>query len=172
MTYYCLWCPGRGDEAQGPPAMASRAPSSALASICLFQTAPPSPVELLWCGSHLPGGGSYISPLSCVSCVPASCVLIWFVSCPCFLWLSVNSCPAVFVSLSMIILCIYSPVYSVWFGLVYSLLPGVPVCVSLALSCPALFGDIKDCHLSYILVSVFLDPPSCVHRDTCRVTYI
>ncbi len=57
-----------------------------------------------------------VSPLSCVSCVPASCVLIWFVSCPRFLWLLVNSCPAVFVSLSMIILCIYSPVCSVWFG--------------------------------------------------------
>ncbi len=24
-----------------------------------------------------------VSPLSCVSCVPASCVHIWFVSCPC-----------------------------------------------------------------------------------------
>ncbi len=36
----------------------------------------------LQCGPHLPGGGSYVSPLSCVSCGPASCVLIWFVSCP------------------------------------------------------------------------------------------
>ncbi len=80
----------------------------------------------------------------------------------CDLW--VNSCPAVFVSLSMIILCIYSPVYSVWFVLVYSLVPSVPVCVSLALSCPALFGVIKDCHLSYILISGFLP---CV----CTVTY-
>ncbi len=26
-----------------------------------------------------------VSPLSCVSCVPASCVHIWFVSCPCFM---------------------------------------------------------------------------------------
>ncbi len=40
---------------------------------------PPSPVELLRRGSRLPGGGV----MSCVSCVPASCVLIWFVSCPC-----------------------------------------------------------------------------------------
>ncbi len=70
-----------------------------------------------------------VSPLSCVSCVPASCVLIWFVSCPRFLWLWVYSCPAVFVSLSIIILCIYNPDCSVWFRLVYSLLPGVPVCV-------------------------------------------
>ncbi len=53
-------------------------------------------------------------------------------------WLLVHSCPAVFVSLSMIILCIYSPVCSDRFRLVYSLLPGVPVCVSLALSCPVL----------------------------------
>ncbi len=74
-----------------------------------------------------------VSPLSCVSCVPASCVLIWFVSCPRFLWWLVHSCPAVFVSLSMIILCIYSPVCSVWFGLFNSLHHGVPVCVSLEL---------------------------------------
>ncbi len=95
-----------------------------------------------------------------MSCVPASWVLIWFVSCPRFLWLWVNYCPAVFVSLFMTILCIYCPVCSAWFHLVY-------LCVSVylalscpALSCPALFGVIKDCHLSYILV-----PPSCVHRD-------
>ncbi len=43
-----------------------------------------------------------------------------------------------FVSLSMIILCIYSPVCSIWFGPVYSLLPGVTVCVYLALPCLAL----------------------------------
>ncbi len=61
-------------------------------------------------------------------------------------WLLVHSCPSVFVSLSMIILCIYSHVCSVRFRLVYSLLPGVPVCVSLALSCPALVGYIKDCY--------------------------
>ncbi len=104
-------------------------------------------------------------------------------------WLLVNSCPAVFVSLSMIILCIYSPVCSDRFRLVYSLLP---VCVSLALSCPALpclalscpvlpclalacpvlpclalpcLDTLKTVILSYILVCVFLDPPSCVHRD-------
>ncbi len=34
-------------------------------------------------GMSFPGGGSYVSSLSCVSCVPVSCVLIWFVSCPC-----------------------------------------------------------------------------------------
>ncbi len=41
-----------------------------------------------------------------------------------------------------------------------------PVCVSLAFSCPALVGVIKDCVLSLILVSVFLVPPCCVHRDS------
>ncbi len=46
---------------------------------------PPSPVELLRLGSSLPGGGSYVRVMLefvlCVSCVPASCFLIWFVSC-------------------------------------------------------------------------------------------
>ncbi len=50
--------------------------------------------------------GYFFIPVSCVSCVPASCFLIWFVSCPRLMWLLVNSCPAVFVSLSMIIPCI------------------------------------------------------------------
>ncbi len=44
------------------------------------------------------------------------------------MWSWVNPCPAVFVSLSMIYLCIYSPVFWVRFGLVYSLLPVFPVC--------------------------------------------
>ncbi len=66
----------------------------------------------------------------------------------------------------MIILCIYSPVYSVCSRLVYSLLPGVPVCQPcLALSCPALMSTLKTVNLSFILVSVFLVPPCCVHRD-------
>ncbi len=76
-----------------PSAMASRTPSPAMASdlsvpLCLFHSQsahPPSPVELLRRGTRLSGGGSYVSPLSCVSCVPASCVHIWFVSCPCFM---------------------------------------------------------------------------------------
>ncbi len=37
---------------------------------------PPSPMELLRLGT------SYVRVLLCVSCVPASCVHIWFVSCP------------------------------------------------------------------------------------------
>ncbi len=77
----------------------------------------------------------------CVSCVPASCVHIWFVSCPRLMWLLVNSCPAVCMWLSMINLCIYSPVCSLWFRLVYSLLPVFPVCQP----CLVL---IKDCYLS------------------------
>ncbi len=60
--------------------------------------------------------------LLCVSCVPASCVHIWFVSCPRLMSLWVNSCPAVFVSLSVINLCILVHACSVWFRLVYSLL--------------------------------------------------
>ncbi len=84
-----------------------------------------------------------VSPLSCVSCVPASCFHIWFVSCPRLMWSLVNSCPAVFVSLSMIYLCIYSPVCSVRCCLVYSLLPVFPVYVSLALSCLALMSSLK-----------------------------
>ncbi len=31
-----------------------------------------------------------VSPLSCLSCVPTSCFLIWFVSCPCLMSLLVN----------------------------------------------------------------------------------
>ncbi len=89
---------------------------------------PPSPVELLRRGTRLPGGGSYVRVLLCVSSVPASCVHIWFVSCPRQMWSLVNSCPAVFVSLSMIYLCIYSPVCWVRFRLVYSLLLVFPVC--------------------------------------------
>ncbi len=101
-----------------------------------------------------------MSVLCRVSCVPASCVHIWFVSCPRLMWLLVNSCPAVFVSLSMIYLCIYSPVCSVWFGLFYSLLPGVSVHVSLAL-----MSTLKTVYLSLILVCVFLVSPCCVHCD-------
>ncbi len=45
------------------------------------------------------------------------------------------------------------------------LLPGVLVCVSLPLSCPALFVYIKDYYLSLLLVCVFLYPPR-----VCTVT--
>ncbi len=94
-------------------AMASRVPSSAMVPVCLFcsggprpaflsvsvlrglqSTHPPSLMELLRLGTSLSGGGSYVCR---VSCVPTSCFLIWFVSCPCLMSLLVNSCPAVFV---------------------------------------------------------------------------
>ncbi len=98
-----------------------------------------------------------------MSRVPASCFYICFISCPCLVWLCVHSCPAVFVSLSMIVLCIYSPVWSVWFGLVYSSLPGVPVCVCLAWPCLA--WHIKD-SLFELHPRLCVPWSSCVHRDS------
>ncbi len=56
---------------------------------------PPSLMELLRLGTSLSGGGSYVRPLSCVSCVPASCFRIWLVSCPRCKSLLVNSVPGV-----------------------------------------------------------------------------
>ncbi len=104
--------------------------------------------------------------LLCVSSVPASCVHIWFVSCPRQMWLLVNSCPAVFVSLSIINLCIYSPVCSLWFCLVYSLFSVFPVCKPcLVLPCLALMSLLNNIIWVYVLVCVFLYPPCCVHRD-------
>ncbi len=133
---------------QGPPAMASWAPCTAMASwassyamaswapctamasfVCLFRSGgprpvflsmsvlrglqsahPPSLVELLRRGTCLPGGGSCVRVLLCVSCVPASCVHIWFVSCPCFMSLWVKYVPAVFMWLC---------VNCLWLSLVY-----------------------------------------------------
>ncbi len=102
--------------------------------------------------------------LLCVSSVPASCVHK-FVSCPRLMWSLVNSCPAVFVSLSMIYLCIYSSVCSVWFRLVYLLLPVFPVC--LVLPCLAL-SALKTIIWVYVLVcmSLFL-PAVCTVTASC-----
>ncbi len=105
--------------------------------------------------------------LLCVSSVPASCVHIWFVSCPRQMSLWVNSCPAVFVSLSVINLCILVHACSVWFHLFCSLLPGVS-CLWV-LPCPAL--SCPDVLLKTIILSLrprlcVLVPPSCVHRDS------
>ncbi len=91
-----------------------------------------------------------VSPLSCVSCVPASCVHIWFVSCPHLRWSWVNPCPAVFVSLCVNYPVYLVPVFWVRVGLVNSLLPVFPVCI-------------KDYYLS--LRPRVLVPPCCVHRD-------
>ncbi len=89
-----------------------------------------------------------------VSVLP-SCVHIWLVSCPCLVWLLVNSHPAVFEWL-----CVNYPVYLSFclfskFCLVYLLLPGVPLCL----------WFIKDCYFELFLVSMFLVLPRCVHRD-------
>ncbi len=109
-SWYPLTTPGRGGRkgsgcrGQGPEdnlPWPPEPPAPPWPPICLFcsggprpvflsmsvlrglqSTHPPSPVELLRRGSRLPGGGSNVSPLSCVSCVPTSCVHIWFVSCP------------------------------------------------------------------------------------------
>ncbi len=135
-------------------AMASRAPSSAMVPVCLFHsggprpvflsvfvlrglqsTHPPSPMELLRLETSLSGGGSYVRVLLCVSCVPASCVHIWFVSCPCFMSLLVKYVPAVFVSSCVNYPAYISPVFWVWFRLVYSLLPRCILSPSPALSC-------------------------------------
>ncbi len=74
------------------------------------------------CSIHLDDA---VSSLSCVSCVPASCVHIWFVSCPCFMSLWVKYVPAVFVSLCVNYPLYISPVFWVRFRLVYLLFPGV-----------------------------------------------
>ncbi len=100
--------------------------------------------------------------LLCVSSVPASCVHIWFVSCPCFMSLWVKYVPAVFVWLCVNYPVYLVPVFWVWFRLVYSLLPGVSVHVSHALSC---LDVIKDYYLSLRPRLRVLVPPSCVHRD-------
>ncbi len=169
--------------------MASRAPSSAMVTVCLFRSGgpcpvflsvfvlrglqrahPPSPMELLRLGTSLPGGGSYVRVLLCVSCVPASCVHIWFVSCPCFMSLWVKYVPAVFVSLCVNYPVYISPVFWVWFRLVYSLFPGVSVHVSPALSCLNVL--IKYYYLSLRPRLRVLVPPSCVHRDNVTVISI
>ncbi len=67
------------------------------------------------------------------------------------------------------IMCNYpwylSPVCSVRFRLVYSLLPVFPVCKPcLVLPCLTLMSSLKNIILSYILVCVFLVSPCCVHR--------
>ncbi len=101
-----------------------------------------------------------------MSSVPASCVHICFVSCPCFVSLWVKYVPALFMWLCVNYHVYLVPVFWVWFGLVYSLLPGVS-CLWV-LPCPALscLDVIKDYYLSLrprLRVPV---PPSCVHRDT------
>ncbi len=137
-----------------PPSVCSALEAPSCVCICVCPEGPPE---------CLPGGGSYVRPLSCVSCVPASCFHIWFVSCPRLRWLLVNSVPGVYLWL-----CVNYPVYLVpvcWvpFRLVYSLLP-VFLSVCLALSYPDVL--IKDNYLSLRSRLRVLFPPCCVHRDT------
>ncbi len=85
---------------RSPPAMASRAPSSAMASrapsSAMASRAPTPPPRWNCYGvGHAFRERGVMSGLCCVSSVPASCVHIWFVSCPCFMSLWVNLCPAV-----------------------------------------------------------------------------
>ncbi len=77
------------------------------------------------------------------------------------LW--VNLCPAVCMWLCVNYPVYLVPVFWVWFCLVYSLLPGVS-CLWV-LPCPALMSSLNTIIWVYILVCVFLYPPSCVHRD-------
>ncbi len=84
----------------GPPSVCSALEAPSCVCLCVGpegspECPPPSLVVLLRHGTCLPGGGSYVRPLSCVSCVPASCFLIWLVSCPRFMSLLVNSVPGV-----------------------------------------------------------------------------
>ncbi len=69
----------------------------------------------------------------------------------------------------LIYLCIYSPVCSVWFRLVYSLLPGV----SVSLPCFVLPWCLhKDYYLSLRPRLRVLVPPCCVHCDSISASII
>ncbi len=134
---------------RSPSAMASRAPSSAMVSVVCSALEVPvlcSCPCLSWGASRAPTPpprwncygvghafreGGVMSGFCCVSSVPASCVHIWFVSCPCFMSLWVNLCPAVCMWLCVNYPVYLVPVFWVWFRLVYSLLPVFPVCLVL-----------------------------------------
>ncbi len=181
------WAPSSTMASWAPcTAMATRAPSSAMVPVCLFRSGGPRPVFLSVFvlrglqSAHppLPGGtvtawdtpsgrGELCQVLLCVSSVPTSCVHIWFVSCPCFMSLWVKYVPAVFVSLCVNYPLYISPVFWVWFLLVYSVLP---VFLSMsALPCPALpcLSRLKTIIWVYILVCVFLFLPR-----VCTMTVI
>ncbi len=100
--------------------------------------------SILW---HDPG----VRDLSCVSCVPASCFLIWFVSC--HYWL-------IRVQVCVICECVFKSrlFSSMSSGLL--VIPGVST-----LPCLPLMLSLKTIILKYVLVCVFLVSPCCVHRD-------
>ncbi len=113
-----------------------------------------------------------MSGFCCVSCVPASCVHIWFVSCPCFMSLWVNLCPAVCMWLCVNYPVYISPVFWVWFGLVYLLLPGVSVHVNHALSC--LDGSIKGAVCRILTLLKHKNTIICLQtfRKHAKLTYL
>ncbi len=124
---------------------------------------PPSPMELLRLGTSLSGGGSNVSPLSCVSCVPASCVHIWFVSCHYELSMF-QLCLSRYVLTTLCIL-VLSFEFDFFWSTRYS-----PVFLSMsALPCPALpcLSRLKTIIWVYILVCVFLFLPR-----VCTVTLV
>ncbi len=164
-------------------AMASWAPSSAMASVVCSALEVPvlcSCPCLSWGASRAPTPpprwncygvghafreGGVMSGFCCVSSVPASCVHIWFVSCPCFMSLWVKYVPAVFMWLCVNYPVYLVPVFWVWFRLVYSLLPRCILSLSPALS--YLDVSLKTIIWVYVLVCVFLFLPR-----VCTVTII
>ncbi len=104
----------------------------------------------------------------CVSCVPASCVHIWFVSCPRLMWLLVNSCPAVFMWLCVNYTVYLVPVFLSFISSGLLVTPGVS-CLS-ALPCPAMSSPdelLKTIIWVYVLVCVSLFLPA-----VCTVTHL
>ncbi len=123
-------------------------------SVSVQSAQPPFPVVLIWRGSRLPGGGSYVSHVSCVCHVFPSSVHIWFVSCPRLMLLLVKYVPAVSYYVSDYPVHLSSCLFSSC-CLVYSLLP-VFLSVS-ALPCLIL----KTVNLSLSLSRVPHSSPLC-----------
>ncbi len=120
---------------------------------------------------------------------PPLCVLIWFVSCPRWVWLLVDSIQlcfsyclwlsCVFIVLSVQLVLVWLTRYSLLFLCVCLALPCLALpclalpCLALpclvlpclALPCLALMSTLNTINLSYILVSVFF-----VHPIVCNVT--
>ncbi len=182
-------------------AMASRAPSSAMVLVCLFcsggprpvflsvfvlrglQSAhPPSLMELLRLGTSLSGGGSYVSPLSCVCHVFPPHVSLFglfpvLVKChyelilvqPClsnYLWFT-----CVFIVLSVHFDLVWSTRHSRCFDSSFPVfllvIPGVscPCQSCLVLPCPDVL--LNTIIWVYVLVCVFLFLPA-----VCTVTVL
>ncbi len=150
--------------------MASRAPCSTWTSVCLFHSGgpvlcmylcrscgvsrvptPPPRWNCYGSGRAFREGGVMLEFVSCVSCVPASCFLIWFVSC--HYWL-------IRVQVCVICECVFKSclLNSISSGLL--VIPGVST-----LPCLPLMLSLKTIILKYFLVCVFLISPCCVHRD-------